>query len=158
MRRFIALLIFLVLVTASLIGGAGNGPSVHASGPDNDFVPSEVVVKLTSTADLPGVSATFGLDPTPLDQFGTRPIYRLHITDLNANVQDKVTALLNDPQKRVIYAEPNFIALPPEGGGQFLECRATRGASVVMPGLTSRNGRRKKSIYPPHSEFHEARA
>jgi len=61
------------------------------------------------------VASQFALDPVPLDQFGSRPIYRLRITD-GSLVTDKVTALLLD--KRVVFAEPNFNYTPPEGGGQ----------------------------------------
>ena len=54
---------------------------VRAAFDDEDFMPGEVVVQLTSAGDLAGVAAKFSLDPFPLDQFGSRPIYRLRITD-----------------------------------------------------------------------------
>src|SRR6267154_624503 len=120
MRVKCTLLFCLFLFIAPLIlGGAplvreSAGLAAGLNGGDNDFVPGEVVVKLASTTDLTGVAAQFYLDPAPLGQFGSRPIYRLRITDTNAKVQDKVTALIADPQKRVIYAEPNFLVAPPE--------------------------------------------
>lgn len=79
----------------------------------DDFVPGEVVVKLSSTAQLPAIAAQYGLSPVPLGQFGSRPIYRLKITD-NTPVTQKITALLADAQLRVVYAEPNYLANAPE--------------------------------------------
>ncbi len=84
----------------------------HAAS-SNEFMANEVVVKLASTADLQGVASTYGLDPTPISQFGSRPIYRLRITD-GVAVSQKVTQLLADPQLRVVYAEPNYIVKAPE--------------------------------------------
>jgi thermitase len=86
---------------------------VRAQGSDDDYVRGEVVVKLSSTTVLPAITAQYGLASTPLSQFGSRPIYRLKITD-GASVQQKVTALKADPQLRVIYAEPNYLANAPE--------------------------------------------
>ncbi|MFO7634670.1 MAG: S8 family serine peptidase [Caldilinea sp.] len=79
---------------------------------DGDFVPGEIVVKLLQPGDLPGVAADFSLDPTPLDQFGARPIYRLRILD-GTPPPDKAEALQQD--SRVLYAEPNYIQQTPEG-------------------------------------------
>jgi len=87
---------------------------------EDEYVPGEVVVKLSQATDLPGVAADYGLDPMPRDQFGTRPIYRLAI--LNPSVSPPPSNLAEqleaDPQRRVIYAEPNFIAQTPEEGGE----------------------------------------
>ncbi len=106
-----------LLIVATLIFFAANWrtPVVHAVSGDEDFIPGEVVVKLTSSSDLAGVASQHALNPTPLDQFGSRPIYRLRITD-GARVEDRVNQLLLDT--RVIFAEPNFIEKPPEGGGK----------------------------------------
>src|ERR1044072_970170 len=82
---------------------------VRADGSDNDYVPGEVVVMLSSTAALQAVATQYGFSPAPLGQFGSRPIYRLKITD-GASAQQKVTTLKSDPQLRVIYAEPNYLA------------------------------------------------
>jgi subtilisin family serine protease len=79
-------------------------------GPPNE-VPGQVEVKLAQASDLPGVAATFGLDPTPLSQFGSRPIYLLRI--LNGSSPDNLAAgMLHD--QRVIYAEPNLLFQAPE--------------------------------------------
>ena len=99
----------LALVTALLLGF--DDRAAKAQAPDV-FEPGEVVVKLLQPDDLPGVAADFGLDPAPLDQFGTRPIYRLRILD-GMPPPDKAAALLGD--SRVLYAEPNYIQQTPEG-------------------------------------------
>src|SRR5678816_2670962 len=85
-----------LLIIAGLIFFAASWrtPTVQA-GDDDDFISGEVVVKLTSISDLAGVASQHALDPTPLDQFGSRPIYRLRITD-GARVEDRVNQLLLD--------------------------------------------------------------
>jgi thermitase len=82
--------------------------------PALDYVPGEIVVKLFNPADLAAVATMYDLDPVPLAQFGTRPIYRLQITD-GMPPPDKAVRLLADPQRRIQYAEPNFEAETPEG-------------------------------------------
>ncbi|HEX8852525.1 MAG TPA: hypothetical protein VF754_03510, partial [Pyrinomonadaceae bacterium] len=49
-------------------------PTVVEAGVDDEFVGGEVVVKLTSAAELQAVAAAYGLALPPLDQFGSRPI------------------------------------------------------------------------------------
>lgn len=75
-------------------------------------MPDEVVVKLFRPGDLSGVAADFRLEPEPLAQFGTRPIYRLRILD-GVSPPDKAELLQQDG--RVQYAEPNYINQAPEG-------------------------------------------
>src|SRR4051794_28763347 len=99
------LLLPVLLMFFSLLASA---PKALAASGDEDFVPNEVVVKLGHATDLAGVAAQFGLDSRPLSQFGSRPIYRLKITDGTA-VDKKVSQLLADPQLRVVYAEPNYL-------------------------------------------------
>ena len=113
MRRGLTYLTLLLVVICLLFDSRSTSVSNATSGGE-EFVPAEVVIKLGRTADLPAVAAQYSLDPTPLDQFGSRPIYRLHITD-NASVQDRVNELSGD--SRILFVEPNFIATPPEGGG-----------------------------------------
>jgi thermitase len=81
----------------------------------DEYVPGEVLIKLYNAADLAGVAQAFGLDPTPLDQFGTRPIYQLAIDD-GTPPPDKAAAL--DGDSRVANAEPNYIGQTPEGIGR----------------------------------------
>jgi thermitase len=88
-------------------------PVVQADA-DDEFVPNEVVVKLVSTTMLPQIAQIYDLDPVPLDQFGARPIYRLRVLD-DTSPGAKAEELLDDPQGRVVYAEPNYTAQAPEG-------------------------------------------
>jgi thermitase len=88
-------------------------PAARAQG-DDTFEPNEVVVKLVSPAVLGAVARAHRLKQQPLDQFGTRPIYRLGIED-GTNPEDKAKELLEDPQRRIVYAEPNYVAQAPEG-------------------------------------------
>lgn len=109
------LFIFSVLVIAIYFAlqnfGARAGGS---SSGGNDYKSGEVVVKLAQAGDLASVAADFNLEPTPIDQFGARPIYRLRIKGVNPSVEATVQALLADTRSRVIYAEPNYIATAPE--------------------------------------------
>ena len=106
--------VLLALLAIAIFFVAGERTRVARASGDEDFVPGEVVVELTSTADLVGVATQHGLDPNPLDQFGSRAIYRLRITD-GVDVEHRVNELVLDT--RVLFAEPNFIEKPPEGGG-----------------------------------------
>jgi subtilisin family serine protease len=103
-----------LLVLTVLIAGAALPAPARAQAPDG-YLPAEVVVKLRNAADLPAVTAAFRLDPTPIDQFGSRPIYRLRILD-GVDPAQKAAALAADG--RIEYAEPNFIAQTPEGRQQ----------------------------------------
>ena len=85
----------------------------------DDAVPGEVVVKLFNDADLAAVAQDYGLDPTPIDRINVYTIYRMRITD-GASPDAKVTALMADPQKRVVYAEENQTAEDPEGQARVI--------------------------------------
>lgn len=74
---------------------------------------AEIVVKLVRASDLPAIAAQYGLNPVPVDQFISQPLYRLTITD-GVSPHDKADALLEDPQARVVYAEPNLVGQAPE--------------------------------------------
>ncbi|MBK8903201.1 MAG: S8 family serine peptidase [Anaerolineaceae bacterium] len=102
------LLLILFLVTGFFLLAASYPPGVVQDG----YLPDEVVVKLVQAADLPAVAADYNLDPLPLDQFGTRPIFRLRILD-GVEPTDRAEALAADA--RVVYAEPNFLGQAPEG-------------------------------------------
>ena len=112
LRMSLALLVFFA---AAIFFAVGDQPRAvtYASDAD-DFIQGEVLVKLTSTIHLAPVAAQYNLDPNPLDQFGSRPIYRLRIID-KARVEDRIDQLVKDG--RVALAEPNYIEKPPEGGG-----------------------------------------
>jgi subtilisin family serine protease len=83
----------------------------------DDYLSAEILLKLVRASDLPAVAAEYGLDPQPLSQFGTRPIYRLRILDA-VSPDDKAERLLSDPQARILYAEPNFLGQAPEGSAR----------------------------------------
>ena len=82
-------------------------------------LPAEVIVKLTSSADLATVAADYALDPTPIDRFRSHSIYRLRILD-GASPRDKASVLMADSLFRVVYAEPNLPTQAPEGQGHVL--------------------------------------
>ena len=65
-----------LLVTVVLLLSVFSPAAAAVGGPGNGYLPGEVVVKLAQASDLPGVAATYALDPTPVDQFGSRPIFR----------------------------------------------------------------------------------
>lgn len=111
MHRYVLRLIAHLLIWSLLLGYAIPGKGLFAQAM-NDYLPGEVVVKLAQVGDLAGVAATYGLDPTPIDQFGTRPIYRLRILD-QSTPPLKAAALASDV--RVRYAEPNYQGQAPEG-------------------------------------------
>jgi hypothetical protein len=64
-------LLMSMIVPATLARAQGSG----------DFIPNEVIVKLSQATDVAGIAAAHNLDPTPLDQFGSRPIFRMRILD-----------------------------------------------------------------------------
>jgi len=83
----------------------------------DEYVADEIVIKLFDSADLPAVAGQYNLSLPPLDQFGTRPIYRLRISD---GVDPQVKAEQIKPSNgggdaRVEFAEPNYLAQTPEG-------------------------------------------
>src|SRR5438034_5778125 len=102
-RRYLTVL-FCILVLAGAAIFYGRATPVVRADNDDDFLPGEIVVELVSPTYLAAVAAEFSLDPTPLGQFGSRPIFRLRITD-GAPVKNRVDALCRDT--RVVYAEPN---------------------------------------------------
>ena len=115
MARFSVRLGRMAALTLVLLGyGAPAGTAVThgAQGPGGQrFSPGEIVVKLTTAQSLGGVATAFHLDPAPLGQFGSRPIYRLRILD-GARPEQVAAALLRD--RRVVYAEPNVQGQAPE--------------------------------------------
>ena len=80
------------------------------------FVPHQVIVKLSP---LPGatveqINATYG--STTLETFpGSTNVYLLNLPT-GSGVTEMVERMASDP--RLLYAEPNFFAQPPEGGAR----------------------------------------
>ena len=105
--RLFILLTLIVMLLSVLV------PIVPARAQElDDYVPGEVLVKLVRVTDVAGIAADYGLDPIPLDQFGTRAIFRMRILD-GVSPLERAAQLAGDA--RVIYAEPNFIGQAPEG-------------------------------------------
>lgn len=115
-RAFSRSLSLLGLALALLCGGWPSVPVSRAARFTEDgFLPGEVNVKLAQAADLATVAAAFNLDPQPIEQFGSRPIFRLRIRD-GSDPRDKAAALRADTT-RVLLAEPNYNAGAPGGSG-----------------------------------------
>lgn len=115
LSKLVGLSLVAAFVLTSLIaqpGAADEGTQVS-----DGYLPDEVVVKLVPGASVAEVAVDYGLDPTPIDQFGSRPIYRLRITD-GATPPERSEELVKDPNGRVMYAEPNYVGQTPEGRQQ----------------------------------------
>lgn len=104
-----------ILFCALLIAIGGAFSPVFAD-PDEEFAPDEVIVKLRSVRFLRPIARRYRLSPAPLEQFGTRPIYRMRILD-GANPETRAAELQNDIFLRVEFAEPNFLTQAPEARG-----------------------------------------
>lgn len=125
-----------ILVVALCGVGVREIPADAANAAQSESLAGELLVKLHFAADLPAVAATYHLNPTPLDQFGSRPIYRLSILD-GVSPRDKAAAMFGDP--RVAFAEPNFVSEGPEerqdsiwDGGGSVAGYATQWAPAAM--------------------------
>jgi thermitase len=80
------------------------------------FVPRQVIVKVNSItgATVGQINATYG--STTLETFpGSTDVYLLKLP-AGSGVTETVQQMLND--LRLLYAEPNFFAQPPEGGAR----------------------------------------
>jgi len=109
-------LALLTLATPAGLSANSSTLATEATQSQSAFTPEQIVVKLYLASDLTGVVRTHGLETTPLDQFGSRPIYRLRIRD-GVDPLEKARQLEADD--RVEYAEPNFIIHPPERVSQY---------------------------------------
>jgi len=67
MRRTLNILLCLLILIIAAFSSGRDALVVRADGGE-DFVPGEVVVRLTNSADLGAVAAQHALDPKPLDQ------------------------------------------------------------------------------------------
>jgi thermitase len=78
------------------------------------FVPSQVIVKLDQGATITQINATYGstvVEPFP----GSTDVFLLGLP-ASSGVKKTVEQMVSDP--RLLYAEPNFFAQSPEGGGR----------------------------------------
>jgi subtilisin family serine protease len=110
--KHLFLRLWIVLVLISLLLSVVLPATLAGAQESGEFVPQEVLVKLLRATDVAAIAADHDLDPIPLDQFGTRPIFRMRILD-GASPLDRAMQLAADP--RVIFAEPNFIGRAPQG-------------------------------------------
>jgi subtilisin family serine protease len=108
MRFIIRALLVVVLACVTLVTAPVN---VRANEGDESFVANEVVLQLNLATDLNAILGAYNL--TLIDQFGTRPIYRMRIND-STDPREKATALQADSAQRVRFAEPNYIGQAPE--------------------------------------------
>src|SRR5215203_103199 len=105
----------LVLSLCLLILSGAAGRAQADCGP-GVFVPHQVIVKLNP---IPGltveqINATYG--STTLETFpGSTDVYLLELPT-GSDVTETLERMVSDP--RLLYAEPNFFAQPPEGGGR----------------------------------------
>jgi thermitase len=106
------------------------------------FVPSQVIVKLDQGATITQINATYG--STVVEQFpGSTDVFLLRLPT-GSGVTETVKQMVKDP--RLLYAEPNFFAQPPEGGGRH---RAW-GASDVAP-TSDEYAAKALGLEPAHS-------
>jgi thermitase len=105
----------LVLALCLLVLSGAASRAQAACGP-GDFVPHQVIVKLNPIpgATVEQINATYG--STTLETFpGSTDVYLLELPT-GSDVTETVNQMAND--LRLLYAEPNFFAQPPEGGGR----------------------------------------
>jgi subtilisin family serine protease len=100
-------------IGATLVGTALTCTQAIAS--TDPAVANEVVIKLRTGAALAPVLAQHGL--TQIDQFGSRPIYRLGVS-LPQTVNGAINALRANAS--VEYAEPNYQNETPEGRRRYV--------------------------------------
>lgn len=103
------LLVILILLTAFL-------PSMAWADADEEFVPGQVLIKLSSPRHLLVIAKKYRLSPVPIERFGRRPIYLMRILD-GASPIDRAAELEADFLRRVEFAEPNFQVEAPEARG-----------------------------------------
>jgi thermitase len=121
-RRAVTGALVLALCLLMLSGAASRAQAACELG---SFVPRQVIVKLDQGATITQINATYGstvVEPFP----GSTDIFLLGLP-ASSEVNKTVEQMVSDP--RLLYAEPNFFAQPPEGGGRH----HAWGASDVAP-------------------------
>src|SRR5215204_5997869 len=59
-----------------------------------EAVPKQILLDLVNQADLPAIATQYGLEPTPIDQVGTPPTYRMRIRDDNSQNPCQIAAAM----------------------------------------------------------------
>jgi thermitase len=104
----------LVLALCLLMLSGAATPAHAQADCARNFVPSQVIVKLNLGATVNQINAKYG--SATLEQFpGSTDIYLLGLP-AGSDVLATVKRMAIDP--RLLFAEPNFFAQPPEGGGR----------------------------------------
>ena len=104
----------LVLALCLLMLSGAATPAHAQADCARNFVPSQVIVKLNLGATVNQINAKYG--SATLEQFpGSTDIYLLGLP-AGSDVLATVKRMASDP--RLLFAEPNFFAQPPEGGGR----------------------------------------
>jgi len=105
----------LVLSLCLLMLSGAAGRAQAACGP-GDFVPHQIIVKLNpiAGATVEQINATYG--STTLETFPGSTDVNLLELPAGSGVTETVERMASDP--RLLYAEPNFFAQPPEGGAR----------------------------------------
>jgi subtilisin family serine protease len=100
-----------LLIVVVIVGSAGFIPSyaLAQTGNSDPTLEGEILLRISSSASLPSLLTNYELEE--IDQYGSRPIYRLNVTGL-ISVAETIEALELDPE--VIAAEPNPIMQSPE--------------------------------------------
>jgi thermitase len=121
-RRAVTGALVLALCLLMLSGAASRAQTACGLG---SFVPNQAIVKLDQGATITQINATYG--STVVEQFpGSTDVFLLGLPT-SSGVKKTVERMVSDP--RLLYAEPNFFAQSPEGGGRH----KAWGASDVAP-------------------------
>ena len=138
-RRAVTGALVLALCLLMLSGAASRAQAACGLG---SFVPNQVIVKLDQGATITQINATYG--STVVESFpGSTDIYLLELP-ASSGVKKTVEQMASD--LRLLYAEPNFFAQSPEGGGRH---RAF-GVSDVAP-TSDEYAAQRLGLEPAHS-------
>jgi subtilisin family serine protease len=121
--------IVLALCLLMLLGVAGHAQADCGPG---DFVPGQVVVKLDPGATVEQINATYGsrvVEPFP----GGTGTYLLGLPAGSGVVDTVETVEQMESDPRLLYAEPNFLAQPPEEPPEGGARHRAFGVSSVAP-------------------------
>ncbi len=108
--------LLIAVILLGLLGGGWAGPA-YAEVEGDRYQTGELVVKLdpTSDATIDEINATYGTT-TLKTLLGSAEIY---LVRLPSGTDPEATAKSMSGDPRLLYAEPNFIGAPPEGGGSY---------------------------------------
>ena len=121
--------------------------------PAGNFVPNELLVKINPSADIRALMAAYNLQtPSAADaRLEQQPIYHLRIGDGTAPLR-KADQLLHD--RRVVYAEPNYIGALPETRQRGSWVVGDGVGAYAEPGAVSERGEPRK----PHEQVEPYRS